>query len=94
MNPVNISSSSAAIKPSPADVKDAMVVLAQLLANSKHAIVGGAALILLGSSRGTDDVDVVVPQGQTKAARDLIRTYDQDKFSANPKTLHTYTCTT
>lgn len=83
-------SSSAAAKPTPEQVKDATAALAQLLANSKHAIVGGAAILFLGSSRGTEDVDVVVPQGQTKAARDLIKTYGQGKFSVDPRTLHTY----
>ena len=83
-------SSSATAKPTLEQVKEATAALAQLLTNSKYAIVGGAAVLLLGSSRGTEDVDVVVPQGQTKAARDLIKTYGQGKFSVDPRTLHTY----
>jgi hypothetical protein len=54
-----------------------------------YAIVGGAACALLGSDRSTSDVDLVVPKGDTKAARALLKS-DPDSFSVDKRTQHTF----
>ncbi|KAF9775474.1 hypothetical protein IL306_006417 [Fusarium sp. DS 682] len=64
--------------------------IAQILGNQQsYAVVGGAACVLLGSTRATFDVDFVVPKGETKAARALLKSYP-DYFDIDKKTLHTF----
>ncbi|KAI0330247.1 hypothetical protein GY45DRAFT_1323970 [Cubamyces sp. BRFM 1775] len=53
-----------------------------------YAIVGGAACILLGSQRITEDVDFVVPTGRTAAARQLLRA--SPAFRVDARTCHTW----
>lgn len=74
----------------PQDVHEACAALGACLGkNVKYAVVGGAACQLLGSTRETEDVDFVVPQGQVAAARALIGG-DKERFTVEPRTLHTY----
>jgi Nucleotidyl transferase AbiEii toxin, Type IV TA system len=54
-----------------------------------YAIIGGAACTVLGSSRLTSDVDFVVPRGDTKAARSLLKAQDV-WFEVEKRTNHTY----
>ncbi|KAH9902760.1 hypothetical protein C8Q73DRAFT_785398 [Cubamyces lactineus] len=53
-----------------------------------YAIVGGAACILLGSHRITEDVDFVVPRNTTAAARTLLRA--SPAFRVDARTCHTW----
>ncbi|KAL7285802.1 hypothetical protein ACG7TL_000911 [Trametes sanguinea] len=52
-----------------------------------YAIVGGAACILLGGQRVTEDIDFVVPKGSTPKARQLLKA--SGMFTIDPRTLHT-----
>jgi hypothetical protein len=52
-----------------------------------YAVVGGAACVVLGSTRLTVDVDVVVPKGQTRDARQLLR--KSSDFVVQSRTNHT-----
>lgn len=54
----------------------------------QYAIVGGAACLVLGSSRVTADVDLVVPKGKTRDARQLLKK-QQGYFSIESRTNHT-----
>lgn len=75
--------------PSPQHIIAAARAIAQSLDNQQHyAIVGGAACLLLGSSRVTSDVDFVVPKGEIKAARQLLRA-QKDHFAVESRTNHT-----
>ncbi|KAK2809032.1 hypothetical protein FQN50_004085 [Emmonsiellopsis sp. PD_5] len=58
------------------------------LQQTKYAVIGGSACMLLGSTRFTRDVDFVVPPGQTRAARQELR--NAEGFDIEPRTLHTY----
>jgi hypothetical protein len=58
------------------------------LGNYTYAVVGGAACTVLGSKRGTDDVDFVVPQGQTSCTR--TRLGAQPTFRVVSGSLHTH----
>jgi hypothetical protein len=60
----------------------------KILGDRTYAIVGGAGCALLGSSRTTTDIDIVVPRGQTLETRKLFR--DQERFVVEKGTLHTY----
>lgn len=56
--------------------------------NVSYALVGGAACQSFGSNRLTSDVDLVVPQGQIRAARRLLAA-DTQSFTVDPRILHT-----
>jgi hypothetical protein len=43
---------------------EALEAIAEALPDAPYAIIGGLALMLLGSSRPTKDVDIVVPDGR------------------------------
>lgn len=73
--------------PSPSEVLSASKAIGQALQGSTYAIVGGAACQLLGSTRITEDVDFVVPQGKTRDARTSLR--DSGQFQIEARTLHT-----
>lgn len=45
--------------------------------------------MLLGSTRVTIDVDLVVPRGETKSARALLKAHPE-KFDIDKRTLHTF----
>ncbi|KAK4195449.1 hypothetical protein QBC40DRAFT_259016 [Triangularia verruculosa] len=75
--------------PSPAQVVAAAKAVAYCLGSEQpHALVGGAACLVLGSSRVTVDVDLVVPKGKTKDARQLLRS-QPDYFTVEGRTNHT-----
>lgn len=63
--------------------------IAQVLGSQHFAVVGGAACLLLGSNRSTFDVDIVVPQGETKAARARLQAHPEC-FDVEKRTLHTF----
>lgn len=85
--------SSSATIPSPQQIRDACVALAAILADKKYAVVGGAALQLLGSTRLTEDVDFVVPKDAVAPARALLAAAGA-YFSVDPRTRHTHYRTT
>lgn len=59
-------------------VKQAARAVAKLMYGQQcYAVVGGAACLLLGSPRFSSDVDIVVPKGETKAARALLKPSDE-----------------
>lgn len=60
------SSSRASTKPIPSDIRAASHALGYSLRDRTYGVVGGGALVLLGSNRETEDVDFMVPQGKTK----------------------------
>lgn len=72
--------------PGPADILAAAKSIASHLSSVKYAIVGGAALTLLGSERVTTDVDVVVCKGMTKVARGLLRASSSGCFVVEART--------
>ncbi|KAF9877993.1 hypothetical protein CkaCkLH20_04569 [Colletotrichum karsti] len=67
--------------------KNAARAVAYAMGDDCYAIVGGAACTMLGSARVTMDVDFVVPQGQTKLARNKLR--DHSAFQVEVRTNHT-----
>jgi hypothetical protein len=69
-------------------VRSAAQAVGKVLGDQIYAIVGGARCALLGSSRTTTDVDIVVPRGQTLEIRKLFR--GQEGFVVEKGTLHTY----
>lgn len=77
------------MSPSPnAQVCEAAKAVGSTLNGLKYAFVGGAACAMLGSTRVTTDVDLVVPKGGTKAARTLLGENSQ-QFKVDKRTLHT-----
>jgi hypothetical protein len=74
--------------PTSLQTRQAARAIAFALGDLKYAVVGGAACTILGSLRETEDVDFVVPQGETKTARDLLR-QKPDFFDIERRTLHT-----
>lgn len=79
--------------PSTDQIYLAVKTVADALGNTKYAIIGGGACIVLGSDRQTSDVDFVVPKGQTIAARNLLK-QDQEHFVVDKRTRHTmFKCT-
>jgi hypothetical protein len=76
-------------KPTPEQVRAAAQAISSFLGSQVYAVVGGAACSLLGSSRVTEDVDVVVPQGATKETRQKLKS-QAAYFDVEKRTLHTY----
>lgn len=73
----------------PGHIRAAAQAVAQALNDKQcYAVVGGAACSLLGSTRYTVDIDIVVPKGSTKAARSLLKSR-LDDFEIDPRTQHT-----
>ncbi|KIH88728.1 hypothetical protein SPBR_07877 [Sporothrix brasiliensis 5110] len=54
----------------------------------KYAIVGGAACAALGSERFTEDIDLVVPRGETIAARRRLQ--PNPRITIDPRTRRTF----
>jgi len=67
--------------------KAAAAAIATAMGSDCYALVGGAACTLLGSTRATEDIDFVVPQGQTPAARNKLR--KNSAFEIEAGTNHT-----
>lgn len=80
--------STAASAPPSFVIAAAQAVALSFGSSTHYAIVGGAACLLLGGSRTTSDVDVVVLRGETKTARDKLAA-QVTQFSVAPKTRHT-----
>lgn len=73
---------------SPEEIRKAAVAVGKALACcEKYAIVGGGACVLLGSTRATLDIDIVVPRGKTANARQLLRV--SSDFEVEARTNHT-----
>lgn len=75
--------------PKSEDIRAAASAVKYSLGNQVYAVVGGAACSLLGSTRETEDVDFVVPQGGTKDARRMLKN-QPTYFDVDNRTLHTY----
>ncbi len=68
---VSVVMSSAALSsqgtiPTPEQVCAAAKAVGYALGDQDYALVGGAACVLLDSTRATEDVDIVVPKGNTR----------------------------
>ncbi|KAH8894363.1 hypothetical protein GQ53DRAFT_859202 [Thozetella sp. PMI_491] len=82
-------SSSAVSDPSPEQIVTAATNVASTMSGGQfYAVEGGAACVLLGSTRQTADLHFVVPKGETKAARSLLRS-NPDVFHVEKRTNHT-----
>ena len=73
------------------DVISAAKAIAYALEENEeaYAVVGGAACALLGSPRITGDVDIVVLQGHTSTARNMLKS-KPEYFSVDNRTRHTH----
>ncbi|KAI9800769.1 MAG: hypothetical protein M1833_003186 [Piccolia ochrophora] len=82
-------SGSGSDQPGHADVLEASRAVAKCLnGRFKWALVGGAAVVALGSRRVTEDVDVVIaPPAQLKEAKNALRT--DSRFTVDKRTRHT-----
>ena len=89
MSSSTASGSQSSGKPSSDQIRAAARAVGYYLGNRTYAVVGGAACSLLGARRGTEDVDVVVPQGATKDARTTLKN-EVAYFEVQSRTLHTY----
>jgi hypothetical protein len=49
-------------------IREAVHQVSQALHNTRYAIIGGIACILLGSTRATYDIDVIIPNGERNNA--------------------------
>jgi len=83
------SSSGADNRPSVQQVRAAARAIGSCLAGRKYAIVGGAACAVLGSTRETRDVDFVVPQGNTRQTKMLLKNDPHDDFHVAKGTFYT-----
>lgn len=72
-----------------APIYAASSVVAVFLNEEIYAIVGGAALAILGSSRVTNDVDLVVRRGRTTDTRNILRE-QKAYFEVEKRTLYTH----
>ncbi|SPO05506.1 uncharacterized protein DNG_08193 [Cephalotrichum gorgonifer] len=66
------------------DMYEALDAITAALADMPHAIVGGIALMLLGSPRPTKDVDLVVPDGRAPEAAALLAAGGQFGVETTP----------
>ncbi len=57
----------------------AAVAIGETLGTRRYAVVGGAACMLLGSMRLTEDVDLVVPKGTVGEYRKLFKTAEAEE---------------
>lgn len=73
--------------PTLAETLSVVHAIAQTVTSTKYAICGGGACVVLGSARQTEDVDFVVPRGDTKKARSDLRS--SQSFTVQPRTNHT-----
>lgn len=87
--PVTSPTMSSSTKPTPQQIHTASAAFAAFITDNKYAVVGGAALQLLVSTRLTEDVNFVVPRGAVSAARAVIERA-KEHFNVDPRTCHTY----
>lgn len=73
--------------PTLAETLSAVNAISQTVPSTKHAICGGGACVVLGSTRQTEDVDFVVPRGDTEKARLDLRS--SHSLTVQPRTNHT-----
>ncbi|PYH65966.1 uncharacterized protein BO88DRAFT_371469 [Aspergillus vadensis CBS 113365] len=72
----------------PAEIRAAALAVANALSQyDTYALVGGSACVILGSTRATLDIDLVVPRGETSNARQLLRA--SPDFEVDTRTNHT-----
>ncbi|KAE8139892.1 hypothetical protein BDV38DRAFT_291149 [Aspergillus pseudotamarii] len=72
----------------PEEICEAAMAVGNALARcEKYALVGGSACAVLGSTRATEDVDLVVLRGGTANARRLLR--ESSDFEVQPRTNYT-----
>ncbi|OJJ70433.1 hypothetical protein ASPBRDRAFT_197139 [Aspergillus brasiliensis CBS 101740] len=72
----------------PAEIRAAAMAVANALTHYEtYALVGGSACVVLGSTRATQDIDFVVPCGETSRARQLLRA--SSDFEVDARTNHT-----
>ena len=76
------------LPPGVAAVRAAADAVGKILGDKSYAIVRGAACALLGSSRTTTNVDIVVLRGHNLETRKLLR--DQEGLAVEKGTLYTY----
>ncbi|KAK8867566.1 hypothetical protein PGQ11_006144 [Apiospora arundinis] len=55
----------------------------------KYAVVGSGACSVLGSQQVTENLEIVVPKGQTQQTRSLLKEHPTS-FDIEKRTLHTY----
>jgi hypothetical protein len=73
--------------PSLGHTKECLAALSSALKDKKYAVIGGAALVALGSThRTTEDVDILVPTGTTIVTKNTLSMYPQ--FTIDPRTRH------
>lgn len=73
--------------PTLAETRAVTESIAQSVKSTKYAICGGGACVVLGSTRQTEDVDFVVPKGDTPKARADLK--KNQAFTVEAKTNHT-----
>ncbi|PIG82720.1 hypothetical protein AARAC_006939 [Aspergillus arachidicola] len=72
----------------PGEIRAAAMAVGNALARcEKYGLVGGSACVVLGPTRATQDVYLVVLRGGTSNARQLLRA--SSDFKVEPKTNHT-----
>ncbi|PLB50209.1 hypothetical protein P170DRAFT_138983 [Aspergillus steynii IBT 23096] len=72
----------------PAEIRAAAKAVGTALTHcEKYALVGGSACVVLGSTRATQDVDIVVLRGGTTTARQMLRA--SSDFTVEARTNHT-----
>ena len=54
------------------DMYEALDAIAEALPETPYAVIGGLALMLLGSTRPTKDIDIIVPDGRAAEAATLL----------------------
>ena len=70
------------------DLLTASFEAGQVLRGQPYALIGGAACSLLGSQRGTADLDILVPEGQKRATQLLLA--DAPTFGYDAQTRQTW----
>ncbi|KAK7996645.1 Cellulase [Apiospora arundinis] len=77
-------------KPSRQHMTDAAAAVALALDGKiQYALVGSGACSVLGSQQVTENLEIVVPKGQTQQARSLLKEHPTS-FDIEKRTLHTY----
>ncbi|KXG49890.1 uncharacterized protein PGRI_058580 [Penicillium griseofulvum] len=72
----------------PEALREALTALGDALGDERYALVGGSACTALGSERATQDIDFVVPKGQTPSVRKILR--NSPAFEVEARTYHTW----